>query len=77
VEEALEAEVNERLGPSYYERRGQESYRNGYRCGRLKTAEGVVQHAVPQITQTNEPWRSETCRAHLPDHATAGAIEYS
>jgi putative transposase len=59
VEEALEAEVNERLGRGYYERGGEDGYRNGNRRGRLKSAEGVVEYAVPQLSDTAEPWRSE------------------
>jgi putative transposase len=59
VEEALEAEVSERLGRGYYERGGEDGYRNGYRRGRLKSAEGVVEYAVPQLSDTAEPWRSE------------------
>lgn len=63
VEEALEAEVSERLGRGYYERGAGEGYRNGYRRGRLKSAEGVVEFAVPQLSDTAEPWRSEVRQA--------------
>jgi transposase-like protein len=60
VEEALEAKVVDRLGRGYYEHGGKaEGYRNGYRRGRLRTAEGVVQYAIPQVADTAAPWRSE------------------
>jgi putative transposase len=62
VEEALEAEVADELGRGYYERGPQkatEGYRNGYRRGRMKTAEGEVEYAVPQVSDRGEPYRSE------------------
>ncbi len=51
IEEILEAGVEDVLGRSYYRRReaGQEGSRNGYRPGRLKTSEGEVLYAVPQV----------------------------
>jgi transposase-like protein len=51
VEEALEAKVSDLLGRGYYQRRetGAEGHRNGYRGGRLPTAEGEVPYAVPQV----------------------------
>ncbi|MFQ5507684.1 MAG: IS256 family transposase [Planctomycetota bacterium] len=49
VEEALEAKVEEILGRGYYERGAGPGYRNGYRQGRLKTSEGRVEYAVPQV----------------------------
>jgi transposase-like protein len=50
VEEALEGVTRDLLGRGYYERRGDhEGYRNGYRRGRLKTSEGEVRYAVPQV----------------------------
>ena len=65
VEEALEAEVTEAVGRGYYDRaedagRGQ---RNGYRTGRLDSAEGRIEYAVPQVRGL-EGWRSEV-RASL------------
>ena len=33
-------------------------YRNGYRTGRMKTAEGVVEFAAPQVRDTAEPFVS-------------------
>jgi len=50
VEEALEAEVRDRLGREYYEHGAEgRGHRNGYRTGRLKTSEGAVEYAVPQV----------------------------
>jgi hypothetical protein len=63
IEEALEAEVTDALGRDYYERGEPVGYRNGNRLGRLKTAEGIVDYAVPQVTGTAEPWASEVRRA--------------
>ena len=42
VEEALESETGEAVGRDYYEHGAKpgQGYRNGYRTGRLKTAEG-------------------------------------
>lgn len=49
IEEALEAKVRDVLGRGYYERGGTAGYRNGYRRGRLKTSEGEVRYAAPQV----------------------------
>jgi transposase-like protein len=61
LEEALEAEARDALGRDYYERGAEEGqgYRNGYRTGRLKTAEGAIEFSAPQITGRDEPFRSE------------------
>ncbi len=51
VEEVLEAESRDVLGREHYEygaKPGQ-GYRNGHRRGRLKTAEGFIECAAPQI----------------------------
>jgi putative transposase len=60
IEEALEGEAADALGRGYYARGAQPGlgYRNGYRMGRLKTAEGAVQYAAPQIADRAEPFRS-------------------
>jgi putative transposase len=52
VEEGLEGEATHALGREYHERSAAPGadYRNGYRTGRLKTAEGVVDHATSQIS---------------------------
>src|SRR5438067_4374893 len=51
VEEALEGEAGDALGREYYEHGAQpgQGYRNGYRTGRLKTAEGLMDYSAPQI----------------------------
>jgi transposase-like protein len=50
VEEALEAAVRDLVGREYYERGAAgRGYRNGYRTGRLKSSEGEVRYAVPQV----------------------------
>ena len=60
VEEALEAEAGAELGRGYYEHgAGERGYRNGYRTGKVKTAEGVIEFAVPQVSDTAEPFRSQ------------------
>jgi transposase-like protein len=61
IEELLEAEVSERLGRGYYERGGEggTGHRNGYRTGRLATAEGEVEYSVPQVRGLEEPFRSK------------------
>lgn len=65
IEEALEAEVSDELGRGYYDRAevsggGQ---RNGYRSGRLDSAEGRIEYALPQVRGI-DGWRSEV-RASL------------
>jgi len=63
IEEALEAEVTEALGRGYYEHGQAGGYRNGVRGGRLKSAEGVIEYAVPQVSHTASPWVSEVRQA--------------
>ncbi len=60
VEEALEAEVAEVVGRGYYEAGAAPGagYRNGYRRGRLRTAEGAIEYGVPQVTDRPEPFVS-------------------
>ena len=60
VEEALEAEVAQELGRDYYAHgAGKRGYGNGYRTGKVKSAEGVIEFAVPQVSDTTEPFRSQ------------------
>jgi putative transposase len=62
IEEALEAEATDAVGRGYYERTAApeaDGYRNGYRKGRLKTAEGEVEYAAPQVSDRAAPFRSE------------------
>jgi putative transposase len=60
VEETLEGEVSDALGRERYERGEGEKpgYRNGYRTGKVKTAEGAVEYAAPQVRDTPEPFIS-------------------
>ena len=60
VEEALEAEVAEAVGRGYYEAGATPGagYRNGYRRGRLRTAEGAIEYGVPQVADRPEPFVS-------------------
>lgn len=61
VEEALEAATKDLLERDYYERReeGAQGYRNGYRESRLRTSEGEVAYAVPQVRDTSSEPLSE------------------
>ena len=58
VEETLEGEVADLVGRPYYGR-GEHAggHRNGYRRGKLDTAEGRIEYAVPQVRGL-EGWRS-------------------
>ena len=60
VEEALEAEVAEAVGRGYYENGAAPGagYRNGYRRGRLRTAEGAIEYGVPQVADRTESFVS-------------------
>jgi len=61
VQELLEAEQAEFLGGrGRYERRSldQHGARNGYEPGRLRTAEGAIPVAVPQVRDAGGPYRS-------------------
>ena len=57
IEEALEGEVQAELGREYYARGDSAGQRNGYRRGKLDTAEGRVEYAVPQVRGI-AGWRS-------------------
>jgi putative transposase len=56
----LEAEVADALGRGYYEHGAATGagYRNGYRTGRLKTAEGPIAYAAPQVANRDAPFHS-------------------
>lgn len=72
IEEGLEAEVRDALGRDYYERDADavSGYRNGVRRGRLRTAEGFIEYATPQIAGTAQPFRSDL-REHLKGRSEA------
>jgi len=72
VEEALEAEAGEAVGREYYAHGGSSGggYRNGNRRGRLRTAEGLIEYAAPQVTGGEVPFHSEI-RDHLKGRTAA------
>jgi transposase-like protein len=49
IEEALEGEARDALGRDYYARGATPGagYRNGYRPGRVKSAEGAIAYSAP------------------------------
>lgn len=56
AQEALEQEVTDFLGRERYERREEPvGYRNGYKPGRMRSAEGEIELAVPQVRDTSSP----------------------
>ncbi|MFN3564505.1 MAG: transposase [Burkholderiaceae bacterium] len=61
VEEGLEAEAADALGGrgDYEHGADRRGYRNGNRLGRVKTAEGEIEFAVPQLAAMAEPFRSK------------------
>jgi putative transposase len=65
IEEALEGEASDALGRGYYTRGAApgSGYRNGYRTGRLKSAEGAIEYSAPQIADRAEPFRSRLRQA--------------
>jgi putative transposase len=72
IEEVLEAEARDKLGRERYERaEGEPSgYRNGYRTGRLKTAEGSVRFSAPQLRDCQCRFNSpHLCRSKIPQAA--------
>jgi putative transposase len=61
VQELVEGEQQDYLGGrGRYERRGEDQAgsRNGYERGRLRTAEGFIDVAVPQVRGAGEPFHS-------------------
>lgn len=69
-EEALEAEARDAVGRDFYEHGAAEGegYRNGYRTGKLKTAEGIVEYSAPQVSDRAEPFVSRV-RQHMGDRS--------
>lgn len=60
VQEALEQEVTDYLGRERYERQPEvKGYRNGYKPGRIRSAEGDIRFDVPQVRATSEAYRSK------------------
>ncbi len=58
IEEALEGEARDVLGRDYYARGAipGTGYRNGYRRGRVHSAEGAIEYHAPQISDRDEPF---------------------
>ena len=60
VQEAVEQEVSDFLGRERYERQAEPvGYRNGYKPGRIRSAEGEIPLSVPQVRGTSEPYHSK------------------
>jgi len=57
---ALEEEVEEFLGRAHYQRgrRRCQGWRNGYEPGKVKTAEGKLDLALPRVRESEEPFHS-------------------
>jgi putative transposase len=72
LQEVLEQEVSDHLGRGRNQRRqpGAEhrGYRNGYEPGRMRTAEGEIEVAVPQVRDGAAPYRSKLM-AFLAGHS--------
>ena len=60
IEEALEGEARDALGRDYYAHGAKPGagYRNGYRPGRVHSAEGTIEYSAPQIADRDEPFCS-------------------
>lgn len=61
LQSALEQEVTEFLGRAHYQRssRRRPGWRNGYEPKRLRTPQGVLTLAHPQVRQADEPFSSK------------------
>jgi transposase-like protein len=60
VQEAIEQEVTDYLGRERYERQAAaEGYRNGYKPGRIRSAEGEIPLQMPQVRGTDAPYHSK------------------
>lgn len=62
AQELLEQEVVDFLGRGHYERRDDDvphrGYRNRYKPGRIRSAEGAIPMEIPQVRNTSEPFES-------------------
>ena len=59
VQQVLEQEVVDYLGRERYERQPEtKGYRNGYKPGRIRSAEGDIRVEVPQVRDTPDPYQS-------------------
>ena len=57
---AVEQEVEDYLGRAHYHRgsRRKNGWRNGYEPGKVKTVDGLLEVALPQLRATEDPYRS-------------------
>jgi len=64
-----EGESGDVVGRDYYARGGEprQATAMGYRTGRLKTSEGLMDYSAPQIAGRDEPFHS-AIREHLKGH---------
>src|SRR5437773_5815846 len=63
VEEALEEEVEDVIVRGYYAHGdGSRGHRNGYRRGKLDSAEGRIEYAVPQVRGSSNPFNRQFAR---------------
>ena len=59
VQQAIEQEVTDFLGRERYERQAEPSgYRNGYKPGRIRSAEGEIALEVPQVRGSEQAYQS-------------------
>ena len=59
VQQALEQEVTDFLGRERYERQPEVTgYRNGYKPGRIRSAEGEIALEMPQVRGSEQPYQS-------------------
>jgi transposase-like protein len=61
VQQAVEQELTDFLGRERYERQAEppEGYRNGYKPGRIRSAEGEIPLHIPQVRGLDEPYQSK------------------
>jgi len=60
VQQAIEQEVTDVLGRERYERQGEvNGYRNGYKPGRVRSAEGEIPLEIPQVRDSDVPYQSK------------------
>jgi transposase-like protein len=59
VQQAIEQEVTDFLGRERYERQPEVTgYRNGYKPGRIRSAEGEIPLQMPQVRGSEQPYQS-------------------
>lgn len=75
---ALEREVGETLGRNYYENAPEVSKergrRNGYESRPIMTGEGAITVEVPQVRDTQEPFRSSLLEAYVKRTETLDSL---